>query len=123
MTSTKSTSRRRGGRPKSEDPRSDQICIRLTQSEKSDLESRAGSGNIGDFIRAQIFGRKARNPEMVPAINREARLELAPLSSNLNQIAHHLNSGKSGAPDHMQDLIKQTCEVLTEVRMGLLTGE
>ncbi|MCH2065910.1 MAG: MobC family plasmid mobilization relaxosome protein [Shimia sp.] len=123
MTSTNSTSRRRGGRPKSEDPRADQICIRLTQSEKSDLESRAGAGNLGDFIRAQIFGRKVRNPDTVPAINREAWIELAPLAANLNQIAHHLNAGKSVAPDHIQDIIEQTCELLTEVRVGLLTGK
>jgi len=123
MTITKSTSRRRGGRPKSEDPRSQNVGVRLTISEKSDLERRAGAGNIGDFIRAQLFGRKVRNPEMVPAINREAWIALAPLAANLNQIAHHLNAGKSVAPDHLQDLIEQTREALIEVRLGLLTGE
>ena len=123
MTSTKSTSRRRSGRPKSEAPRADQICIRLTQSEKSDLESRAGTGNLGDFIRAQIFGRKVRNPQAVPEINRQAWLDLAPLAANLNPLSHARNAGRSVNSDELKDLIERTRSILIEVRSSFLTGE
>lgn len=123
MTSTKSTSRRRGGRPKSEDPRSQNVGVRLTISEKSDLEARAGQGNIGDFIRAQVFGRKVRNPQAVPEINRQAWLDLAPLAANLNQLAHHHNSGRPVDPGELQASIEQTREILIRIRRGLLTGE
>ena len=49
---------------------------------------------VGRYLRNAALNRL---PVVVPEINREAWLELSKAAANLNQIAHHLNTG--GDPD------------------------
>lgn len=87
--------RRRGGRPRAE-PAAElgaRVSCALTRAERDRVRAAAAARGlkVSELVRARLLG------EQVPAAvaAREARdawLRLAPLQSNLNQIAAHLNS-------------------------------
>lgn len=64
------------------------ITCRLTDAELSLANQRRGALTCGEWMRR---GALASIPPTIPALNREAWIELARLSSNLNQIAKRLN--------------------------------
>lgn len=98
--------RKYGPTPKlAADKRKNLIGIYLTDTELSDIAARAGTHipqhktggdtqsrrKIATYIRASAFGSL---PPVVPKLNEAAWIELASVLSNLNQIAHKLNSGQ-----------------------------
>lgn len=109
-----------GGRPKSDNPRTTYISVRVTPEEKAAIQEMAGDGSAGEMLRAMALGRKARLPRAVPEINREAWAELSRVASNLNQLAHHANA-TGEIESALDDAIHRTRRELADVR-GLLMG-
>ena len=90
---TAANRRGRGGRPRSPDPRTGQVMVRLTPGERARLDDLAGAGGVAEYLRATGLGKQPRIPRAVPEINREAWVALAPVLSNFNQLARHANEG------------------------------
>lgn len=115
-------SRRKGGRPKSKNPRTVSISVALTPDERDRIQERA-NGQVAPFIRDCALGRKLKIPREVPELNRTAWTLLAPLASNLNQLSAAQNSGHNIEVDKLAQLIEQTRDLLALVRAGLLGRE
>lgn len=91
---TQST-RRRGRKPIPEaEQRRHPVTCRLTDAERDHVDASRGSVTRGEFIRRAAL---SAAPRVVPEVNREAWVELARLSSNLNQLVRHLNERRPGA--------------------------
>jgi hypothetical protein len=113
--------KRRGGRPRSENPRSDQVMVRLTPEEKATLEALAGPGGIAEYLRSVGLGQRPRIRRQVPAVNTAAWRELSRTLSNLNQIAAGLNAGQVHVVgDDLRDLLRQVTEQVVALRASLL---
>ena len=72
---------------------------RFSKQEKDSVEAKADAAglSINEYIRATSMGegyKPPTNPELTKAILKLNR-ELTAQGNNLNQIAHHLNSGQS----------------------------
>lgn len=82
------------------------VQVLLTTLERAELEQRASAYGLtlSDFIRRQTLGRPL--PAGVAEDRTRAALATAllRLGVNLNQIAHHMNAGRSD-PFHLPDLI------------------
>lgn len=101
-------------RPRKEksEERDNRITIRLTDQELENLKtkSRKSKMSISDFVREQIA-----NGKVVSSKNNKSELakatalteEFHKIGINLNQIAHHLNSGYEFSNPMADDLI--TC--------------
>ena len=95
-------------RPKKspEDLRDDPLHVMLTTRERAELEQRAEvfGVSVSEFVRRRSLGR----PLPATAAEQHVRANLATallrLGVNLNQIAHHMNAGRS-APPHLPELI------------------
>jgi len=78
----------------------------LTTRERAELEQRADAFgvSVSEFVRRRSLGRPL--PATVAEQHTRANLATAllRLGVNLNQIAHHMNAGRS-APPHLTDLI------------------
>jgi hypothetical protein len=109
-----------GGRPKSDNPRTTYISVRVTPEEKAAIQAMAGDGSAGEMLRSMALGRKAKLPRAVPELNREAWAELSRTASNLNQLAHHANA-TGEIQSALDDAIHETRRQLADVR-GLLMG-
>jgi hypothetical protein len=66
------------------------ISCALTCEEIAKLDAQRGGMGRGAYLREAAFGNP---PPVVPAINKEAWVDLSRSASNLNQIARRLNSG------------------------------
>ena len=86
--------RNRGGRPKSANPKTGQVMVRLAPDERAILDERAGPGGIAEYLRALGLGRRPRIPRVVPEVNQAAWRDLAQALGNLNQLARHANEGR-----------------------------
>lgn len=87
--------KRKGGRPRSDDPRIRPVGFKCTDSEIEKLARLAEEyqTTIGEFCRVKSLG--SRMPKVpVPKINIEKYQELSRLSSNLNQLMKAINEGK-----------------------------
>jgi hypothetical protein len=115
--------KRSGGRPRLDNPRTSGVTVRLTADERFRLEVMAGKGRIGELMRSSALGSKATLARSVPEINRAAWVELSRTASNLNQLAHRYNSGKSVDPYEIAVALDECCKLLKDVRHGLMTGE
>ncbi len=71
-------------------PRTAVVPVRFEPSEHLFLKQAAGGLALSEYIRRAALG-KRRLRRRIPAINREAYLELSRLSSNLNQLARACN--------------------------------
>ena len=72
---------------------------------------------MAQYIREAALGRPV---VVIPEINREAFSSLARIGANLNQLAHHLNSGATNPfPGPLPDLDELRALLLT-FRHGLL---
>lgn len=118
----KSKSRRAGGRPKKHElKRAGFIGVPVNAAEKAEITAKAGGpGHVAPFVRAAAMRRSLPVPRQIPAINQEAWSILAPLHSNLNQIAHAFNAGHGLDAPQAIDLITETLTVLKEVRFALI---
>lgn len=67
--------------------------VRLTPGERATLDERAGPGGVAEYLRSLGLSHRPRTPRVVPAVNAEAWRSLAPVVSNLNQLARHANEG------------------------------
>jgi len=73
------------------DKRGHCVSVRLNDAELALLDSRRDPLQMqrGEYLRAAALHRL---PPIIPAVNRDAWARLARSASNLNQLAHHLNS-------------------------------
>jgi len=83
------------GRPAlgAEARRGHMIAVKVTPAERALLEERAMAAglDVGVYVRAMGLGRRVVG--IVPEVNRDAWIELARTTANVNQIAAHLNGG------------------------------
>jgi hypothetical protein len=98
-----------------------QINARLTPADAALLRERAARAGLkpGGLAAALIVGR-APSLRVVPPINAAAWTELAPLSSNINQLAYHANSGAMPRAAEVLEALNATRALLVDVRAGLL---
>ncbi len=105
------------------------FSLRLTAEERAELERRAGSHPVGEYIRSVLFGGgasprklKRRKPSIDQAALGQALGVLATshLSSNMNQIAKAAHMGALPVtPDLMADL-DTACADIKAMRGALL---
>jgi len=83
----------RRGHPKLDDSecRTNCVSVRLNEAELDLLNKRRGPLKRGEWLRMSALDQL---PPAVPELNREAWIELAKSSANLNQIAKKLNQGE-----------------------------
>ncbi|MDT7953054.1 MAG: mobilization protein [Acetobacteraceae bacterium] len=114
--------RGRGGRPRkaAEDKRTATISVRLTPDERVRLTAWAGPAGLAEYLRRAGLGRRARG-RIVPELNREAWTELARALSNLNQLAHASNAGRTLGPE-LAPLIESVRDQVAALRLSLLGG-
>ena len=74
--------------------RGKKVSVHFTTDELKVVDTLRGGRSRGRYIRDAVL---KDLPPSVPELNREAWLELSKAAANLNQIAHHLNTG--GDPD------------------------
>lgn len=85
--------KKRGRKPLPEDEiRGFRVAAWLTKEEAQELDEKRGKKARGEWLREAAFGAAVAVP---PKINMEAWASLGHGLSNLNQIAKHLNSGRS----------------------------
>jgi Bacterial mobilisation protein (MobC). len=89
------------------------VSVRLSPVEAAALDAQRGTRQRGAYLR-DVWTRTAPRP--IPAINVEAWQELSRVASNLNQIAHFLNSGGRLDIDGLQS-------DLNELRSALIGAE
>lgn len=92
----KTGSAKPGGRPKKADgeTRSELVAVRLTITEKAELDRRAGQAGLSpsEYLRHCVFrrrtpaGKAGTDPALVSELNR-LTLETARIGNNLNQLA------------------------------------
>lgn len=91
---TDAPSRRRGRkRISAADQRRHAVTCRLTDAERDHVDASRGAVTCGEYLRRAALDAP---PRVVPELNREAWVELARLSSNLNQLVRHLNERRPG---------------------------
>lgn len=108
--------RGRGRKPTPQaEKRQHAVTCRLTDAEQAHVDGLRGAITRGEWIRRSAL---SAVPNIVPALNREAWLELSRVGSNLNQIARVLNSDPVIAPATIEALAQS----LKEFRLALIGG-
>lgn len=115
------TKKNRGGRPKAANPRTSQIMVRVTPYERERIRQIAGDRGAAELMRSLVLNRKPRLPLSVPELNQSAWIELSRVASNLNQLAHHANTGGVVADDAMMESLARTLDELARVRKLLIS--
>ena len=95
-----------------EDKRTVTVSTRLTPAETARLDNLRGKVQRGTYLRLILTDTV---PPYIPAINRQAYVELSRLGSNLNQIVRAFNTVGS-SPKYMADIQS----LLTELRLSLI---
>jgi len=124
--STTDKSKKKVGRPKSDNKRSFEYRVRLTQAESEELLFRAQvlETTPSDILRSFLTFKMPELPKNT-IIQREQYLELTRLATNINQIAHALNIQlKAGeAPRLSKDngeTLKRTVSAIRFIQSELL---
>lgn len=89
--------RRRGPAPlDAADKRRHSVSVRLNDAELARLDALREPVHMqrGEYLRAAALHRL---PPSIPAVNRQAWVELARTAANLKQLAHRLNAGETPA--------------------------
>jgi len=96
------------------------VAIRLSKRERALVEKRAAEAGLptATFIRQAALGAVVPARSEIPAVNREAYLELARIGSNLNQVAHHLNAGTASGVD--EDIVRRLAAVTRSLALQVL---
>jgi hypothetical protein len=93
---TQPTRQHRRGRPRVPDVERRRIKVSINlnagEAEQLSLKAEDAGMNCASYIRVAALGNTIT---AVPAINREAYLDLSKLAGNLNQLMRHINSDKS----------------------------
>lgn len=97
--------------------------LRLSIRERNSIQDRAAEAglSVSSFIRQSSLSSTVR---AAPVVSIRQWSELAPLASNLNQIAHHLNAGQQdGLTLSDRQTISALEDLLREIRLRLLEVE
>lgn len=87
---------KRGPRPLPDRERRDHcVSVRLNAAELAQLDDVRGRFQRGEWLRIAALDQL---PPSIPAINRDAWLELARAAANLNQLAKHINQRGDADP-------------------------
>ena len=101
------------------------ISFRPTEKEREQLILDAGGMSQSAYIRECLFGRKA-SKRVVPHVDRVllaqilAKLGESRIANNLNQIAHHANSGSLILDDVTIEEINEACLHVAWMRTQLI---
>lgn len=113
-----SKSRGRGRPPVPEsEQRKHPITCRLTDAESDAVDAARGAVSRGEYIRLAAL---SAPPRIVPAINREAWLELLEVGASVNQIAKILN--ERGDVKY-KDAFKTLYDMIKNLRRELMTSK
>lgn len=104
----------KGGRPPKTKTRKHRIEVWFFDEEIKKIDRDRGLVPRAVFIRQAIEGAKISPP--IPSINIEARMELAAIGNNLNQIARILNYGDIFEISEIQEVIKNLKLTLLGIR-------
>lgn len=93
------------------------VNARLNESEWQQLEERRALVKMqrGEYLRAAAF---SQLPPSLPAVNRDAYLELTRIGHNLNQIAKHFNAGELPELDALRREIDVARKAITDLGAG-----
>ncbi|KFL29551.1 hypothetical protein JP75_20525 [Devosia riboflavina] len=105
------------------------ISIRLTPSERSLLEQRAGDAGISAFIRGQLFGagRRHKAPR-IPSHNSQdvgqllALLGSSEISDSLRELAHAASIGALPVLPETEEAINDACAAVDQMRSALIVA-
>ena len=106
------------------------FSLRLSTEERTFLEERAGNMPLGAYIRRELLGERARKRRAVrkPTLSDEqyaallAALGSSRLSSNLNQLAHHANTGVLDVSPETERQLREAYAAVLAMRKTLLTA-
>lgn len=110
--------RGRGGRPKSSVLRSKNLVVRLTDDEYDMIGRLAGTKVVSSYAREVLLDPQARFSITTP-IAMQQWTELAPVVSNLNQLALHANEGRQVSSD-LAPLLEALSAKVDDIRLMLL---
>ncbi len=106
--------------------REKRITVRYSEEECAELKTSAKNAGktLSDYLRARSLGKRVKAVASIPEVNRAAYIELSKLSSNLNQLTHHLNKGlvKSIDGNHLLDALRKTYKSTEGLRLELVNG-
>lgn len=120
LTGERRTHMAKGGRPR---VKSRQINFRISEADFETVSRKAEQSNltISEFFRRSALGKKV--PRGVPALNRKAWLQLAPLGNLVNQIAMKIHMGEVEAlTEEMEEILMETREQIKMLRDELREG-
>ncbi len=100
------------------------FSLRLTQEERTYLESKAGKRPLGSYIRDQLLGNRQlkRRKQRRPSVDDERYAVLLDMlrrtnyASNLNQLAKAANIGTLEVSNDTEQQINQACSAVIEMR-------
>lgn len=106
------------------------FSIRFSREERAYLEELAGKQPLGAYIRDQLLGDKAqkRRKSRKPALEDGqyaallAALGESRLSSNLNQLAHHANTGTLDVTENTERQLQDAYDAILAMREALFTA-
>jgi len=100
------------------------VSVRLNPGELARLDAERATVSMqrGEYLRAAAFDKL---PPTIPEVNRKAYSELSRTTSNLNQIAKHLNQYPQGFLDEyitqkLSESLNECRHLLNTVRAGLI---
>lgn len=105
------------------------LSLRLSDDERQQLVSQAGSMALGSYIKSVVFAdqaRKYRKTPKPPVAEQQllaeilARLGESRTANNLNQIAKHLNLGTLVVDDDLESDLKQAIVDVAWMRTTLM---
>jgi len=113
----------RRGRISSEDKRIHAVTVRLSAGEHAYLSELAEASNmqIAEYFRACALLQNVPRP--VPKANQIIWQKLAPLGTNINQLAAAINAGFKIEGDNLPALLNKLMDAITDLRASLLGCE
>ena len=105
------------------------ICVRFTDEERAELESKAGNLTLSAYVRSRCVGDIApphRTKGKRPVKDQEAlgrvlgALGRSQLSNNLNQLAKAAHSGTLGLQEDSETAIQKAAYDIAYIRMTLI---
>lgn len=106
------------------------FSVRLSEEERKYLEQRAGNRPLGAYIRDQLLGEKAQKRRKLRKPTLEdgqyaallAALGQSRLSSNLNQLAKHANTGTLDVSGDTEQQLQDACAAVLAMREALFVA-
>ncbi|VAW36222.1 Glycosyltransferase [hydrothermal vent metagenome] len=103
------------------------FSIRFSKEERSYLEQQAGNRPLGAYIRDELLAEKAQKRRTMrkPSIEDGqyatllAALGQSRLSSNLNQLSKHANTGTLDVSEDIEQQLQDACQAILAMRKAL----